>query len=403
MTRRRKKAEARAASSEVSWAAIGSQFGAGGTPSTRLAEGLSAVGAAVQATASALAATPPYVYRRNGQGREIDETHPLMRLIRNGPNEFQTWPDFIEWLVASILLRGNGLAEIGTDTRGAVTELKPVPWETATVSLLLNGRLAYDVSDIVSVFGGTGRRRRLLQDQVLHIRDRSDDGLIGRSRLSRAATVFNVALAGQEMAESVYRTGGFPSGALTLDGKLGGADGDRVREHLRNTIEGARQAGKIFVFEKGVSWQAFSVSPEDAELLASRRFTTEELARIFQVPPPIIGDLSHGTFTNSAEAGRWFVQHCLRPWCRKLEASIARACFTAEEMQTYSIEFDLSDLLRGDPEARWRSNQVAVDSGILTPNEVREQEGWSPRTDGEGLRTKPAAPAAPANQGGTAA
>jgi HK97 family phage portal protein len=393
MTRRRKK-EARAASSEVSWAAIGSQYGAGATPNTRLAEGLSTVCAAVQAISSALAATPVWVYRHDGLGRTIDERHPLQRLIRNGVNEWQTWPDWIEWLVASILLRGNGLTEIVTDTRGALAELKPIPYETATISLLLNNRLVYDVSDIVSVFGGTGRRRRLIQDQVLHVRDRSDDGLIGRSRLSRAAAVFNVALAGQEMTDSIFRTGGFPSGAIVLDGKLGAIDTDHVRATLQQTVEGARRAGRIMIFEKGIEWKQFSINPEDAELLASRRFTTEELSRIFQVPPPIIGDLSHGTFTNSAEAGRWFVQHCLRPWCRKLEAALARACFTEDEQHNYSIEFDLSDLLRGDPETRWRSNQIAVDSGILTANEVREQEGWNPRSDGDGLKSKAAAPSA---------
>ena len=88
--------------------------------------------------------------------------------------------------MASVLLRGNALAEIVTDNRGTVTGLIPIPWEHCNVQLLLNKRLVYDVTDMSSV-GGTGRTRRLLQHEVIHLRDRSDDGLIGRSRLQRAA------------------------------------------------------------------------------------------------------------------------------------------------------------------------------------------------------------------------
>jgi HK97 family phage portal protein len=121
-----------------------------------------------------------------------------------------------------------------------------------------------------------------------------------------------------------------------------------------------------------------SVSPEDAEVLASRRFTVEELCRLFQVPPPIAGDLSHGTFTNSREAGRWFAQFTLAPWARKIEAEFARSVFGPGSTDC-SLEIDLSGLMRGDAEARWQSHKIAVEAGILDPDEVREIEGWNPR------------------------
>lgn len=75
-----------------------------------------------------IASLPPYVYRRTDAGRIEDTAHPVNRLIRQGPNPAQSWPDFIEWLLASTLLRGNGLAEILTDGRGAVIGLQPIPW-----------------------------------------------------------------------------------------------------------------------------------------------------------------------------------------------------------------------------------------------------------------------------------
>jgi HK97 family phage portal protein len=113
-----------------------------------------------------------------------------------------------------------------------------------------------------------------------------------------------------------------------------------------------------------VSWQQISVSPEDAELLASRRFSTEELARIFQVPPPLVGIWDNSTFTNSETAGRWFATHTLAPWLRKLEAEFSRSVFTAGSPSF--LEFDLSGFLRGDPEARWRSYDIAIKNRVLT-------------------------------------
>lgn len=171
-------------SSDPSWSHISPT---GGLPQPeavhpRMAENLSTVLAAVGAISGSISTLPLYVYRLDGETREVAHDHPLMRLYRRGPNQHQSWADFAEWLVASTLLRGNGLAEVERDGSGQVTALVPIPWEWCSVHLLPTGRLAYDVTD------GSGRIRRLLQDEVIHLRDRSDDGLIGRSRLHRAAS-----------------------------------------------------------------------------------------------------------------------------------------------------------------------------------------------------------------------
>src|SRR5690348_3623805 len=166
---------------------LGPDTSSGFSVNARTAEGLATVAACVGAISSAIASLPALVYRPEGSGRIEDTSNPLQRLIRGGPNPWQTWPDFIEWLMASTLLRGNGLAEIQTDGRGAIVGLRPIMWSNVSVTLLPSNRLAYDITSINSAYGGTGRMRRLLADEVLHLRDRSDDGLIGRSRLSRAA------------------------------------------------------------------------------------------------------------------------------------------------------------------------------------------------------------------------
>lgn len=114
----------------------------------------------------------------------------------------------------------------------------------------------------------------------------------------------------------------------------------------------------------------------------SRRFTTEELARLYQVPPPIVGIWDHSSFTNSETAGRWFAQFTLAPWIRKIEAEFARSVFTAAGRESHHVEFDLSGFLRGDPAQRWQGYDVALRNRVLTPNEVRQAEGYigCPRT-----------------------
>ena len=151
---------------DISWRAW-TAFGPSGTAvNARMAEHLSTVLACVSAISMAIASLPAWIFRTGAGGREVDHAHPLMQLIRRGPNQHQTWPDFLEWLIASALLRGNGLAEIVTDTRGVVTALQPIPWEHVSVQLLPSGRLAFDVTATTAFGGGSGRPRRLLQAEV---------------------------------------------------------------------------------------------------------------------------------------------------------------------------------------------------------------------------------------------
>jgi HK97 family phage portal protein len=368
---------------QSSW--LGGGVDGGRVVNPRTSENLSTVLACVSAISSAISSLPAFVYRLTDEGRNEDPGHPLSRLIRNGPNSKQTWPDFIEWLMASTLLRGNGLVEIETDGGGRVTELVPIPWEYVCVQLLPNGRLAYDITPTTYLYGGPtgGPRRRLLEGEVLHLKDRSDDGLIGRSRLSRAAAVISGALAIQEFSGALYENSANPSGVLQAEGKMSEAQLQRLADHFRATFSGPSKAAKALILDQGLEWKSVSISPEDAELLASRRFTGEELARLYNVPPPIIGDLTHGTFTNSETLIRFFAQSTLSGWCRKLESEMHRSVLSESSRLDRQFVLDLSGLLRGDPETRWKSHEIALRNQVLTPNEIRGEEGWNPRPGGD--------------------
>lgn len=355
---------------DPSWNTIGPSVGYYGTLSARGAENLSTVFACTTAIATALAYVPALVYRRGDGGTRTEiTTHPLATIARNGVNDQQTWPDWLEHVIASALLTGNGLAEVIWTGNGQLGGFKWIPWGNVTVVYLASGRIAYDV------FDGRGGTRRLLQGEVLHLRDRTDDGLIGRSRLSRAAETVAGVAASNTFAKSFIDRGMAPSGIIEMPHVLSADQRAHIRTQMAERHEGARNAGRMLLLDGGAMWKAASISPEDAELLETRKFGVEEICRLFQVPPPIVQDYSHNTFTNSETAGRWFATFTLAPWARKIEAEFARTVLAAG----LELELDLSGFLRGDPQTRWAAHKIAIDANVLDPDEVRQLEGWNPR------------------------
>nr|WP_246605092.1 phage portal protein [Aquisediminimonas sediminicola] len=363
---------------DPSWAALASNVGAGSNVSARAAENLSTVLACVNAISTALAYVPALVYRRDQDGNRTETTaHPLGKIVRAGANSSMTWPDFLEHFIASSLLTGNGLAEIVRGDTGQLSGFRHIPWSFVTVSELSSGRLAYDVSD------GKGRTRRLLEGEVLHLRDRTDDGIIGRSRLSRAAETVAGVQAANQHASFFLANGASPSGVIEVPQAMGAAQRERVRDAFTYLHAGAQNAGRTLILDGGMTWKPSQISPEDAELLETRKFGVVEICRLFQVPPPIVQAYENNTFTNAAQAGLWFATFCLAPWARKIEAEFARSVFPAGD--NFELELDLSGFLRGDPETRWNAHKIALETGVLDPDEVRQIEGWNKRGESKAL------------------
>jgi HK97 family phage portal protein len=267
--------------------------------SPHLAENLSVVFACTQIISETVGMLPLYVYRKTGDARLEDTPHPVARVFATDANEWQTASEFIELMTAHCLLRGNAYSEIRRDGRGQPVEL--VPYHPDLVSVVRIGstdRFRYDVS---MPQGGT---RRILPEDMLHLKDRSDDGIIGKSRLARARETFGTALAVERYAGSTFRNGAAMSGVLSHPEALGDEASERLRKSFESTYSGAGNAGRVAVLEEGLKWQQVSVSPDDAQMLESRRFGVENLARIFRVPPPVLGDFQGGNYSSISEVGR---------------------------------------------------------------------------------------------------
>ncbi len=252
-----------------------------------------------------------------------------------------------------------------------------MPFNNVTVTMLPSGRLAYDVVLYSTLWGGTGLPRRFFDSEVFHLRDRSDDGLIGRSRISRAPAVLAAAIGLQTFSSAVWDNAATPSGMVTVPPGVSPDGLRRMESYFTDRYTGAFNAKRVVFADAETKFTPLAVSPEDAEVLESRRFTVVEICRLFNVPPPIIQDYSHATFTNASQASTWFATNTLTPWARKIEAEFARSVF-ADPNGAFHIEVDLSGLVRGAYAERWTANVAAVTAGILTADEIRAQEGYGP-------------------------
>lgn len=347
------------------------------------AENLSAAFASVQLIAQTIASLPLIVYRRAADGSRTEAPqHAVARLFSGDVNEHQTRSDFLETMQAALLWHGNAYAEIIRDGAGLPARL--VPLQPALVSVIRASgnhqgrRLRYDVTDLD---GGT---RRLLAEEVLHIRDRSDDGLVGKSRLQRAREAFGTAIATERHAASTFRNGVRLSGVLSHPDQIGNEASENIRRSFVENYGGSGNAGSVAVLEEGLKWQSISVAPEQSELLESRKFTVESVCRLFGVPPQLIGATQASNYANMTEASRHFARFCVVPWCTRWEQALARALFSEADRASHEIELNVDELLRGDPLQRAQTWRVLREIGAVSANEVRREEGWNPRADAGG-------------------
>ena len=366
-----------------------------------LAENLAVVCACVQAIAGTIASLPVGVFERTRDGKRIERPdHPVARLVR-APNELQSWADWLEWLIASALLQGNAISVVDHDGAGRPTGLYPVPWwacqpiliptsSAAAIGspIVPNSRLVFDVTMTMQPWPmpvrPAGFPTRYFADEVVFLRDRSDDAILGRSRLSRCPEVLAAALGAQGFSANCWVNGAMLGGVVQHPGRLSREAGDRIAQSWRSAYSGAANAASVAILEEGMTYAKIGVSPEDAELLDSRRFSVEELARVFDVPPPIIGDWSKATFSNTASAREWFAALTLLPWVNKVEKEFQRTVINDPDI---SLCVDMSGMLRGDFPQLVNSYVQLTRAGIASADEARHAVGLDPRGgDADGLQ-----------------
>jgi HK97 family phage portal protein len=361
------------AADDPSWAALidqGAISASGAYVSPGNAESISTVFACVQAIAESVASLPLILYRRVPNGdRERADDHPLYRVLHDVPNATQTSLEFREQLTAHVLLWGNAYAEIVSDASGTVTALKPIQPRNVTIVKLPSGRIRYDVADAT-----TGQMRPLLQDEVLHLKDRSDDGIVGKSRVQVAREMLGGVISQQEHGNRTFRNGARLSGVLQTPHQMTDEQVKRLADSWQSQFAGASNAGRTAILENGLQYEQLSMSNEDAQWLGSRQFSVEEVCRIFRIPPTMVGDLRFGNYSNTSELSRHFIVFGLRRWLSMWEESCERALLSTAAQRRFIVEHAVEGLLRGDAANRATFYQSGIEAGWLLPSEARRLE-----------------------------
>jgi HK97 family phage portal protein len=320
---------------------------------------------------------PAFVTRSDDSRAEVPD-HPLQRLIDYG-TEGESWSDFVEGLLASCLLRGNALAVIDTDPRGRLTGLRTLPWQCVTPWVDDAGELLFDY--LPTLPPGAGKRRRYLRDDVLFVKDRSDDGHIGRSRISRAALTLQSALTLETSSRQFLANASRPAGALTAPGKISEATAKRLAEDWDSNYNGERK-GKTALLPEGLKFETLSLmSSEDAQWVLHKGYSVADISRLFGVPPFMLADPSRSTFASAREATRHFATSCLAPWCAKLERAFRQTVLSSG----YTLRFDLDTLIKADVSELYTALLKGRQGGWLSANDCREETGWPRVTGGDSI------------------
>ena len=340
----------------------------------RSAMQMTAVYSCVRILSEAVAGLPLHLYRyKEGGGKEKAIDLPLYRLLHDEPNPEMSSFVFRETLMTHLLLWGNAYAQIIRNGKGEVIALYPLMPNKMRVDRDENGNLYYEYvhsSDEADTMKNT--TVRLTPYNVLHIPGLGFDGLVGYSPIAMAKNAIGMAIACEEYGAKFFANGAAPSGVLEHPGVI--KDPQKVREAWQSQFGGSQNANKIAVLEEGMKYTPISISPEQAQFLETRKFQINEIARIFRVPPHMVGDLEKSSFSNIEQQSLEFVKYTLDPWVMRWEQSLSRALFTEEEKKTLFFKFNVEGLLRGDYQSRMNGYATARQNGWMSANDIRELE-----------------------------
>lgn len=356
----------------------------GQTVTERSAMQITAVYACVRVLSEAVAGLPLHLYHYTDHGsKEKAVDHPLYFLLHDEPNPEMTSFVFRETMMTHLLLFGNFYCQILRNGRGEVIGLYPLMPNRMRVDRDESGKLYYEYQH-QSDEAGTMKNEtvKLTSYDVMHIPGLGFDGLIGYSPIAIAKNALGTSLATDEYASKFFANGAAPSGVLEYPGVV--KDPEKLRESWNQTFGGSRNSGKVAVLEEGMKYTPISINPQESQFLETRKFQVDEIARIFRVPPHMIGDLEHATYSNIEEQSLEFVTYVLQPWLIRIESAIHRSLLTREEKKNYFARFNVDGLLRGNYESRMQGYATGINNGFMSPNDVRELESMDRIPDEEG-------------------
>ena len=340
----------------------------------RSAMQMTAVYACVRILSEAIAGLPLHLYKYTDDGgKEKAIDHPLYRILHDEPNPEMTSFVFRETLMTHLLLWGNAYAQIIRNGKGEVIALYPLMPNRMRVDRDDKGQLYYTYNRVYDEALKTNTMTVTLRPyEVLHIPGLGFDGLVGYSPIAMAKNAIGLAIATEEYGAKFFANGAAPSGVLEHPSTL--KNPEKLREAWQSQFGGSQNSNRIAVLEEGLKYTPISISPEQAQFLETRKFQINEIARIFRVPPHMVGDLEKSSFSNIEQQSLEFVKYTLDPWVVRWEQNLQRILLTTDEKKDYFFKFNVDGLLRGDYASRMSGYATARQNGWMSANDIRELE-----------------------------
>ena len=350
--------------------------GSGKSVTAQSAIQLTTVYACVRVIAETIASLPFNVYEQTDGGSVKAKDHPLQRLLHDEPNPEMTSFVWRETMLAHLLLWGNSYSQIIRTGRNGIVGLYPLLPDHMTVDRNSKGVLTY------TYVTSDGKTVLLDPDDVLHIPGLGFDGVVGYSPIALEKNAVGLGIAAEEYGSKFFQNGARPSGVLTHPNTV--KDPKRLRESWNAAYGGSGNSGKVAVLEEAMTFTPISMPNNEAQFLETRKFQVAEICRIYRVPPHLVGDLEHATFSNIEHQGISFAVHTIRPWLVRIEQSINRALFSDTEKGRFFLQFNIDCLLRGDYKSRMEGYAIARQNGWMSANDIRELENLNPLPEEEG-------------------
>ena len=343
---------------------------------------IATVYACVRLLAETVAGLPLHLYRmKDGMNAKEKATdHPLYKLLYRQPNPEMTSFSFRETMMTHLLLWGNSYAQIIRDGKNNVLALYPLLPEYVETDRDEKGQIYYIYHAYTDEVPGEKNKDIYFRyDEIFHVPGLGFNGLVGFSPIAMMKNSLGTTLAVEKYGSSFFRNGAQPSGVLEHPGVL--KNPEKIRENWSDVYGGANNAHKVAVLEEGMQYKAISLPPEDSQFLSTRQFGVNEICRIFRVPPHMVQDLEHATFSNIEHQSIDFVVHTLNfvvhtltPWLVRFEQAIVKDLLLPEEQDEYFPKFNVDGLLRGDYQSRMQGYATGISNGFLSPNDIHRLE-----------------------------
>ena len=325
---------------------------------------LTAVWCAIRLLAESVSSLPVSVYSKQANGDKLEDSKsPIYNLVKFKPNYYQNKITFFEFIMLSICTEGNSYVQIVRNNSGTPVQL--ICLSPSDVTVVINdNELFYQVD------GGSV----LDSSDVLHFKTITDDGVTGLSPIDQCAKALNWGVSLEEFGSTFFSNGAKPSSILQTDRALSDTALQRLKTSFNNNYGKLKNSNSTIVLEEGLTFKPISISPEQAQFLSSRQFSIEEVARIFNVPPHMLKDLSKSSFNNIEMQSQEFVTYTLMPYITRIEQEMNLKLFRTNELGKTFVEFNVNGLLRGDVKSRTEAYKTAITNGYMSINEVRQKE-----------------------------